>query len=172
MKTLTPSYRPNYPKRADNVTPFAVLLALTLFAVGLYFAAQRPVYAPQPVAEPRLELALSGVLTSQVSLSENDFASVRCTPTGFYLKSVSGFAPMGLELRFQGPENRAQNATYLLGAGVGPLTLKTVYGSASSSSFSSHSGSVTKSAGAFIFSASLTDAYSQPLLVSGRLSCA
>ena len=171
MKTLTPSYRPLYPKHADIETPLAVLFVLTLFFVGLYFVMQRPTYAPQPVTGPRLELALSGVLTSQVSLSENDFASVRCTPTGFDLKSVSGVLPVGLELHFQAPEASGSSATYRLGAGVGPLSLEPVYGGLSGSAFRSYSGSVTKSAGVFSFSASLTDLYGQPLLVSGQLVC-
>lgn len=173
---LTPSYRPIYPKRAFSEMSLAVLAVLTLFAVGLYFVAQRTAYAPQPVTGPRLELALSGVLTSQVSLSENDFASVRCTPTGFNLKSVSGVLPMGLELRFQGPGAGGKSATYLLGAGVGPLTLRTVTDEgAPGSVFSSSDGSVTKTGtktgDTFIFAASLTDVYGQPLLVSGRLEC-
>lgn len=170
MKTLTPSYRP-HPKRADAETPLAALFVLTLFFVGLYFAAQRPTYAPQPLTGPRLELALSGILTSQLSLTEDDFASVRCTATGFDLKSVSDLAPVGLELRFRGPASTHSSATYLLGAGVGPLTLRTMYGDVSGSAFYSHSGSVTKSAEAFTFNAALTDAYGQPLLVSGRLRC-
>ena len=173
---LTPSYRPSYPKPVYLETPLAVLFVFTLFAAGLYTVTQRPTYAPQPVAGPRLELALSGVLTSQLSLTKEDFASVRCTPAGFYLKSVPGFAPLGLELRFQGPGS-AQNATYLLGAGVGPLTLRTVNNeSAPGSVFSSSDGSVTKTVtktgDTFVFTASLTDVYGQPLLVSGRLSCA
>ena len=173
---LTPSYRPSYPKPAYFETPLAVLFVLTLFAAGLYAVTQRPTYAPQPVAGPRLELALSGVLTSQLSLTKEDFASVRCTPAGFYLKSVSGYAPMGLELRFQGPGTGTQNATYLLGAGVGPLTLRTVTDeSAPGSVFGSRDGSVTRTAAktgdTFTFTASLTDAYGQPLLVSGRLEC-
>lgn len=173
---LTPSYRPSYPKRANIETPLAVLFVLTLFAAGLYAVTQRPTYAPQPVTGPRLELALSGVLTSQLSLTEDDFASVRCTPAGFYLKSVAGSAPMGLELRFQGPGSGTQNATYLLGAGVGPLTLRTVTdGGAPGSVFRSLDGSVTKTGtktgDKFAFTASLTDVYGQPLLVSGRLEC-
>ena len=171
---LTPSYRPSYPKPAQLETPLAVLFVLTLFATSLYAVTQRPTYAPQPVAGPRLELSLSGVLTSQLSLTKEDFASVRCTPAGFYLKSVSDLAPTGLELRFQGPGS-TRNATYLLGAGVGPLTLKTVYGSAPGSVFSSSDGSVTKTGtktgDAFAFTASLTDVYGQPLFASGRLEC-
>ena len=174
---LTPSYRPSYPKSAYPETPLAVLFVLTLFAVGLYFVTQRPTYAPQPVTGPRLELALSGVLTSQLSLTEDDFASVRCTPAGFHLRSVAGFTPVGLELRFQGPGAGGKSATYLLGAGVGPLTLRTVNNeSAPGSVFSSSDGSVTrtvtKTGDTFVFTASLTDVYGQPLLVSGRLSCA
>ncbi len=173
---LTPSYRPSYPKSADTATLFMVLFVLTLFAVSLYAVTQRPTYAPPPVAGPRLELALSGVLTSQVSLTKEDFASVRCTPAGFYLRSVSGFAPMGLELRFQGPKAGGNSATYLLGAGVGPLTLRTVTdGSAPGSVFRSLAGTVTKTGAktgdTFTFTASLTDVYGQPLLVSGRLEC-
>ncbi len=168
---LTPSYRPNYPQRTDTEAPLAVLLVLALFAASLYALTQRPTYAPQPVAGPRLELALSGVLTSQVSLSENDFASVRCTAAGFQLKSMSDFAPMGLELRFQGPRARNDNATYLLGAGVGPLTLTAVDGSVPGSVFSALAGNVTKTGDTFTFTAALTDVYGQPLLVSGRLEC-
>lgn len=169
---LTPSYRPRFlPKRLDTETPLAVLFVVALFSAGLYFVTQRPTYAPQPVTGPRLELVLSGVLTSQVSLSEDGFSLVRCTPTGFHLKSAAASATMGLELRFRGPEAGGDSATYLLGVGVGPLSLRTGYGGASSSAFSSHSGSVTKSAGAFSFSASLTDLHGQPLLVSGRLVC-
>ena len=89
---LTPSYRP-YPRRADIETPLAALLVLTLFLAGLYAVTQRPTYAPQPVTGPRLELALSGVLTGQVSLSGDDFALVRCTPTGFYLRTAAASAP-------------------------------------------------------------------------------
>lgn len=168
---LTPSYRPSYPKRTDTETLLAVFFVLTLFVAGLYTVAQRPTYAPQPVAGPRLELALSGVLTSQFSLTEADFAHVRCTPSGFYVKSDSALLPVGLELRFQSSGTENDTATYLLGAGVGPLALRTVYEGVSGSSFSSHSGNVTKSAGAFTFSAALTDAHGQPLLVGGRLEC-
>lgn len=170
MKTLTPSYRP-YPKRADAETPLAVLLVLTLLATGLYFVTQRPAYAPPPVAGPRLELALSGVLTSQLSLAGNDVALVRCAPSGFYVRSAPTLAPVGLELRFRSPGEGRGNATYVLGAGVGPLTLRTVYSGAAGATFSSNSGSVTRSAEGFVFSASLTDAYGQPLVVSGRLGC-
>ena len=173
---LTPSYRPSYPKPAQLETPLAVLFVLTLFATSLYAVTQRPTYAPRPVTGPQLELALSGVLTSQLSLTADDFASVRCTPAGFSLKSVSDLAPTGLELRFQSPGNSARNATYRLGAGVGPLTLRTVTdGSAPGSLFSSSDGSVTKTGtktgDAFAFTASLTDVYGQPLFASGRLEC-
>ena len=83
---------------------------------------------------------------------------------------------MGLELRFQGPGAGGKSATYLLGAGVGPLTLRTaVDGNAPSSVFSSLAGNitrtVTKTGDTFIFTASLTDVYGQPLFVSGRLEC-
>ncbi len=170
---LTPSYRPRFlPKRLDTETPLAALFVLTLFSVGLYFVTQRPTYAPQPVTGPRLELVLSGVLTSQISLSENDFASVHCTPTGFDLRSVSGVLPTGLELRFRGPGAGQHNATYVLGRGVGPLTLTTaVAGSPSGPPFRSVGGNVTRTPDSFMFSASLTDANGQPLLVSGRLEC-
>lgn len=170
MKTLTPSYRPRPLPKRDAETPLAVLLILTLFFAGLYLVTQRPTYAPQPVTGPRLELALSGVLTSQLSLLKDDLASVRCTPSGFYVKSGPALLPVGLELHFRGPDSGHRSATYLLGAGVGPLTLNTG-GSASGATFRSGSGSVTKTADAFTFSASLTDLYGQPLLVSGRLSC-
>lgn len=177
MKVL--EHPPYTPKRDDPLPATAIMLVLLLFALSLWATTRLPAPVsshPLPVPGPRLELALSGVLTAQLSLLGDDFVLVRCTPSSFHLRSVSTLSPAALDLHFRGPARKVvgPSAYYLLGAGVGPLTLSTVVdGNASGPTFSSLSGSVTATPDlrTFRFAASMADERNQPLFVSGRLVC-
>lgn len=178
MKAL--EHPPYTPTRDDPLPTTAMMLVLLLLALSLWATMRMPTPAssdPLPMPGPRLELALSGVLTAQLSLSQDDFTLVRCNPAGFHLRSVSTLSPAALNLHFQGPAGgvAGRDAYYLLGTGVGPLTLNTFVADVknSGSTFSSLSGSVTATPNlrTFRFTALMEDAQSRPLLVTGRLVC-
>ena len=149
------------PEELANTLGIVLSLLLIVAAVWAVFPKQTSVAPAQPGAG--LELALSGVVSGTVSLSANELATVQCSPKGFQLVSTQATA-FPLTLAFSAPAS-ANGSFYTLGSNS-TLTLN-IDGAA----YTLLSGTVTTSPGLYTFNASFVDAQSQPLQLSGRLSC-
>jgi hypothetical protein len=151
-------------------TALLIALSVALFGVAVWYSLRlaarndaMPAASPDPGA--RLELILSGTLSGSLSLGAAELKTVQCSASGFQLASTRETA-YPLRLSFRGAPGRAESyAYYALGSG-GDFKLKV-----GSTSYTLLSGTVTASPGARTFNASLLDAQSQPLQVSGRLVC-
>lgn len=145
-----------------------ITLALALFGAAVWYSfrlAARNDVAPPANPEARLELILSGTLSGSLSLGAAELKTVRCDPSGFQLASTQR-AAYPLTLSFRGAPGSAENyAYYALGSGS-DFRLKV-----NGTRYTLLSGTVTASPGERTFNASLLDAQSQPLQVSGRLTC-
>lgn len=151
---------PQIPKRGVEVA-LTVTLLFALFIAAWYLAQGRQeVVLATP--EARLELLLSGAVTSSLSLGADE-VSVQCGPSGFQLASTEG-TTFPLTLAFNAPASA--NATFYVLGSRGDFSL-TLNGAV----YTLVSGTVTTTPGARIFNASFTDAQSQPLQLNGRLVC-
>lgn len=173
MKTLArhPELFPHGPMgRSNGPFPKAarVFLTVLIFAlvlgIGFQYVATL-LNGPNPVVRPQpgLELILSGVLTSNLSFRADDLSEIRCTPSGFTVQSL-GHNVTPIELSLSGL--RGEPGSYELLGSNSTLAL-----TAAGARYTLQSGNVTTSPGLRTFTASLTDAQSQPLQISGRLSC-
>jgi len=170
VKTLSSnpeSFFPNSPnERLDSylIKPLFYLLAALLFGTALWYFAIHSDEPPAAATAPRrLELILSGVFTSNLSLSEAELKTVWCDSAGFHVVSTKGVVlPLALSLSGLSGENGSYQ---ILGASS-DFTL-----SIAKTTYTLQSGTVASSPGLRIFNASFVDAQNQPLLVSGRLSC-
>ena len=162
-----PNYYPRVPgpEASNRGAEIALGVALTLALLGavwyVFLAAGQEITPTVP--EARLELLLSGAVTSSLSLGAPELKTMQCSPSGFQLSSVSGVA-FPLELAFSAPAS-ANSTFYVLGSNS-DFALKL-----NGANYTLLSGTVTTSPGIRSFNASLVDAQSQPLQLSGRLVC-
>lgn len=156
------------PKLPSQEVENALAIVLTLVILGtvLLYALLTPRNDATPVANPEtgLELVLSGAVTSTLSLGADELKTVRCSPSGFSLESTAKTA-FPLQLAFSGVPGEAGGSHYILGS-RGTFSLR-VNGTA----YTLLSGIVTFRQGVRTFNASLVNAQSQPLQLSGRLLC-
>lgn len=155
-------------REVENVLLIALSVALfgAVLWYSLRFAARNDAaLAASPAPEARLELILSGALSGSLSLGAAELETVRCDASGFQLASTQRVA-YPLRLSFRGATGGTESyAYYALGSG-GNFKLKV-----GGTPYTLLSGTVTASPGERTFNASLLDAQSQPLQVSGRLTC-
>lgn len=157
--------QPKLPsQRVENA--LAIVLVLVIFGTVLSYALLIPRNDATPAANPEagLELVLSGAVTSTLSLGADELNTVRCSPSGFSLKSTADTA-FTLQLAFSGVPGEANGSYHILGS-RGAFSLR-VNGTA----YTLLSGTVTFSQGVRTFNASLVNTQSQPLQLSGRLLC-
>jgi hypothetical protein len=158
------------PNTREVETTLLIALSAALFSAALWyslrFAARNDaVPAASPAPEVRLELILSGALSGSLNLGAAELKTVQCSASGFQLASTRE-AAYPLRLSFRGAPGRAESyAYYALGSG-GDFKLKV-----GGTPYTLLSGTVTASPGERTFNASLLDAQSQPLQLSGRLTC-
>lgn len=162
-----PSYYPHVPgpqlPRSGVETALIAALVLTLLGTATWYLLRtQPVVTPA-APEARLELLLSGAVTSSLSLGAPELKTVQCSPSEFRLASTPGVA-FPLEVAFSAPAS-ANGTFYVLGSRDN-LTLNV-----SSTAYTLLSGTVTTTPGIRTFNASFTDAQGQPLQLSGRLVC-
>ncbi len=166
------SYTPRFgqpklpPQGVENA--LAIVFTLIILGMALSYALLTPRNAATPVVNPGvgLELVLSGAVTSTLSLDTDELKTVRCSPTGFHLESARATAfPLGLSFSGAPGGVSTNGAFYALGS-RGDFTLKL-----NGTPYTLLSGTVTTSPRLHTFNASLVDAQSQPLQVSGRLVC-
>lgn len=150
---------PRMPKRGVEIA-LAVTLLFALFTAAWFLTQSRQEVVPA-TPEARLELLLSGVVTSSLSVGA-DQLSVQCSPSGFQLSTAGTAFP--LALAFDAPTSA--NATFYVLGSRDNLTL-TLNGAV----YTLVSGTVTTTPGARTFNASFIDAQSQPLQLNGRLRC-
>jgi hypothetical protein len=173
----TPRPRLRLPRTRQVRDALRLTLALVLFGTGVWWSFWHAAQGDAPPAQvpaAGLELVLSGALTGPLSLSEAELRDVRCGASGFRVVS-SQTVVFPLELTFTGvatemagkrsEEIPAAASYYVLGS-EGELTL-----SLDRTTYTLLSGTVTTAPGGWRFSASLIDAQSQPLQLSGRLVC-
>ena len=154
--------QPKLPSQEELADTLGVVLALLLVIGTIWAIFPEPRSTPaQPTAG--LELVLSGVVSSTATLGADEFQTLQCSPTGFRLASTQTTA-FPLTLAFNAPVS-ANGSYYVLGSNS-TLTLKI-----DGATYTLLSGTVTTSLGVYTFNASFIDAQSQPLQLSGRLSC-
>lgn len=151
---------PRMPKRGVEIA-LAVTLLFALFTAAWFLTQSRQEVVPA-TPEARLELLLSGVVTSSLSVGA-DQLSVQCSPSGFQLTSTEGTA-FPLTLAFNAPASA--NATFYVLGSKGDFALRL-----NGADYTLVSGTVTTTPGARTFNASFVDAQSQPLQLNGRLTC-
>lgn len=158
------------PSIREVKTALLIALSVALFGAAVWYSlrfAARDGAAPaaSPDPEVRLELILSGTLSGSLSLGAAELRTVQCSASGFQLASTQR-AAYPLRLSFRGAAGSTESyAYYALGSG-GDFKLKV-----GGTPYTLLSGTVTASPGERAFNASLLDAQSQPLQVSGRLTC-
>lgn len=152
---------PQVPNRGVEIA-LTVTLLFALFGTAWYLAQGRQEVTPA-APEARLELLLSGTVTSSLSLGASELRTVQCSPSGFQLASTKGGA-FPFTLAFNAPAS-ANGTFYVLGS-KSNFTLKL-----NGAVYTLVSGTVTTKPGIRTFNASFTDAQSQPLFISGRLNC-
>ena len=154
---------PKLPSQEELANTLGVVLTLLLIvaAVWAIFPDSSSTVPAKP--EAGLELVLSGVVSSTTTLGANELQTVQCSPTGFQLASTQR-AAFPFTLAFNAPTS-ANSSFYVLGSNSA-LALN-VDGAA----YTLLSGTVTTSPGVYTFNASFVDAQSQPLQLSGRLTC-
>ena len=155
--------QPKLPSQEELANTLGVVLTLMLViaAVWAVFPNRNSTVPAQP--EAGLELVLSGVVSSTATLGSSELQTVQCSPTGFRLASTQATA-FPLTLAFSAPAS-ANGSFYILGSNRAfRLNLD-------GAAYTLLSGTVTASPGVYAFNASFIDAQSQPLQLSGRLSC-
>lgn len=168
--------RPKLPSTRQVETALRITLALVVFgtvAWYLLWLATRDGAVP-PTASPAepeagLELLLSGVVTSSLSLGTAEMADLKagpvwCDASGFRIASPPG-AAFPLELTFSGIPEDAGSSLYTLGS-RSDVTLRV-----SGAPYTLLSGTLTTTPGGHTFYGLFVDARSQPLQLSGRLVC-
>ena len=153
--------QPKLPSQEELANVLGIVLAL-LLVVATVWAVFPSRSNPVP-AEAGLELILSGAVTNTLSLGADELKTAQCSLTGFQLASTQG-AAFPLTLAFRAPAS-ANGAFYLLGSSD-TFTLNL-----NGTAYTLLSGTVTTTPGVYTFNASLVDTQSQPLQLSGRLSC-
>ena len=159
--------QPKLPSQADLADTLGVVLALLLIvaAVWAIFPEPRSTAPAQPRAG--LELALSGVVSSSDMFGADALQTLQCSPTGFRLASKEATAfPLSLAFNAPAAANTSANSTFYTLGSNSTLAL-----SIDGSPYTLLSGTVTTTPGVYTFNASFVDAQSQPLQLSGRLSC-
>ncbi len=158
---------PKLPSQEDVANTLGIVLVLLLVVATVWavFPSRSGSVPAQP--EAGLELALSGVVSSTLNLSANELRTMQCGPTGFQLESIQTTA-FPLRLAFNAPAsvNSGANSTFYTLGSNSTLAL-----SIDGAAYTLLSGTVTTSPGLKTFNASFVDAQSQPLQLSGRLSC-
>lgn len=152
---------PELPRRAVEIA-LGLVLVLALLGAAWFIVWTAQKETTPAVPEARLELLLSGAVTSSLSLDTSELKTVQCSPSAFSLAAPGTAFP--LAAAFNAPAS-ADGAFYVLGS-KGDFTLR-VNGAV----YTLVSGTVTSSPGVRTFNASFTDAQSQPLQLSGRLVC-
>ena len=161
-----PSYHPRFPgpelpRRGVEIALGLVLVAALFGAAWLIvWTAQKETTPAAP--EARLELLLSGAVTSSLSLGAPELKTVQCSPSSFSLAAPGAAFP--LTLAFSAPASA--NATFYVLGSNSNFTLKL-----NGAVYTLVSGTVTISPSVRTFNALFTDAQSQPLQLSGRLTC-
>lgn len=155
--------QPKLPSQEDlaNTLGIVLVLMLVIATVWAIFPEPRGVTPVQP--EAGLELAFSGVVSSTTTLDSNELQTVQCSPTGFQLASTQATA-FPLTMSFNAPAS-ANDSFYTLGL------RSTLALNIDGAAYTLLSGTVTTAPGVYTFNASFIDAQSQPLQLSGRLSC-
>ncbi len=157
-----PFPQPKLPSQESLTNTLGIILALMLVFATVWAILSRN--NPAPVqAEAGLELALSGVAASTTTLGANELQRVQCSPTGFQVASTQATA-VPLTMSFNAPAS-ANSSFYTLGSDSA-LTLEL-----DGTPYTLLSGTVTTTPGVRTFNASFVDVQSQPLQLSGRLSC-
>lgn len=151
-------------QRIENA--LAIVLALVVLGTAVWYVPFATRNGAVPVTAPKagLELVFSGAVTSTLSLAADELKAVRCSPNGFQLESTRETA-FPLELAFSGAAGKANSSYQILGSNS-TFSLR-VNGTA----YTLLSGTVTLTQGVHTFNASLVNAQSQPLQLSGRLLC-
>ncbi len=158
---------PKLPSQGVENTLAIVALVLLVFGTAVWYVSFATRNGAVPVTDPKagLELVFSGAVTSTLSLAADELKAVRCSPNGFQLESTRETA-FPLELAFSGAAGRANSSYHNILGSNSTFSLR-VNGTA----YTLLSGTVTFTQGVHTFNASLINAQSQPLQVSGRLLC-
>ena len=155
--------QPKLPSQEELADTLGVILALMLIVATIWAIFPEPRSTAPTQPEAGLELVLSGVVSSTATLGADELQTLQCSPTGFRLMSTQTTA-FPLTLAFNAPAS-ANSSYYILGSNS-TLALEI-----DGSPYTLLSGTVTTSPGVYTFNASFVDAQSQPLQLSGRLSC-
>ena len=158
-----PFPQPKLPSQEDLANTLGIVLTLLLVIATVWAVFPKPSRAAPVQPRAGLELILSGVVSGNATLSATDLQTVQCSPAGFRLVSTQA-TTFPLTMSFNAPVT-ANSSFYVLGSNSA-LTL-TLGGAA----YTLLSGTVTTAPGTYTFNASFVDTQSQPLQLSGRLSC-
>ena len=155
--------QPKLPSQEDLANTLGIVLVLLLVIATVWAVFPNRSSTTQAQPEAGLELALSGVVSSNAALGANELQTIQCSPAGFQLTSTQATA-FPLAMSFNAPAS-ANGSFYTLGSN------STLALNIDGAAYTLLSGTVTTTPGGYTFNASFVDTQSQPLQLSGRLTC-
>lgn len=155
--------QPKLPSQEDLANTLGIVLTLALVVAAVWAIFPNRSSAAPATPEAGLELVLSGVVSGTATLGQSELQTAQCSPTGFQVAGTQTTA-FPLKMSFNAPA-LANSTFYTLGSNSA-LTLEL-----DGAAYTLLSGTVVTAPGVYTFNASFVDAQSQPLQLSGRLSC-